>query len=240
MMERSDPEAAADETRVGRRVFLGVVAGGVSSLFWGDAALRAFSSAVKPVSDALPASVRAALPAPSSGWRIYAINPPFPTYDAATWRLKIDGMVGRPTSFTLAQLKALPRVEQISDFHCVTGWSVPNVHWAGVRFKDLLAAAAPKAGATALTFTSMEVPYVDTLTMNQALLGDVMVAYEMDGRPLTREHGAPVRVVMPKMYGYKGVKWLSQITLTSQPQPGFWEQRGYDTDAWVGHSNGVS
>lgn len=239
-MDSSDPETNVGETRVGRRVFLGVVAGGLSSLVWGDAALRGFGSAVKPVSDALPASVRAALPAPSSGWRIYSVNPPFPTFDPVSWRLKIDGMVNRSTSFTLARLKALPRSEQISDFHCVTGWSVPNVHWTGVRFKDLLAAAAPKAGASSLTFTSMEVPYVDTLTMDQALLGDVMVAYEMDGRPLTREHGAPVRVVMPKMYGYKGVKWLSQITLTAQPKPGFWEQRGYDTDAWVGRSNGVS
>ncbi len=236
MTERPDLEA--DGTRIGRRVFLGVVAGGVSSLVWGDAALRALAEAVKPVSDALPQSVRSALPAPSTGWRIYSVNPPMPTFRPASWRLRVDGLVDRPTSLTLAQLKALPRTENVSDFHCVTGWSVPDVHWAGVRIKDLLAAAAPQAGARILTFTSAEVPYVDTLTMAQATLDDALLAYEMDGRPLTREHGAPVRVVMPKMYGYKGVKWLEQITVAARAQPGYWEQRGYDTNAWVGRSNG--
>ena len=89
-----------------------------------------------------------------------------------------------------------------------------------------------------LTFTSAEQPYVDTLTLDQAQLPDVMLAYEMDGKPLPRAHGAPVRVVIPEMYGYKGVKWVERITARRQAEPGYWEQRGYDTDAWVGRSNG--
>ena len=89
-----------------------------------------------------------------------------------------------------------------------------------------------------LTFVSAERPYVDTLTLAQAELRDAMLAYEMDGKPLRREHGAPVRVVIPEMYGYKNVKWVERITVTDHPEPGYWEQRGYATDAWVGHSNG--
>jgi DMSO/TMAO reductase YedYZ molybdopterin-dependent catalytic subunit len=90
-----------------------------------------------------------------------------------------------------------------------------------------------------LTFTSAEKPYVDTLTLDQAHLPDVMLAYEMDGQPLPRPHGAPVRVVIPDMYGYKNVKWVERITVGARAQPGYWEQRGYDTDAWVGRSNGL-
>jgi DMSO/TMAO reductase YedYZ molybdopterin-dependent catalytic subunit len=115
---------------------------------------------------------------------------------------------------------------------------VKDVRWAGVRFADLLAGARPAAGASVLTFVSAEKPYVDTLTLQQAELANVLLAYEMDGKPLTREHGAPVRVVIPQMYGYKNVKWVERITVTSTPETGYWEQRGYDKDAWVGHSNG--
>jgi len=79
---------------------------------------------------------------------------------------------------------------------------------------------------------------VYTLTLRQAELHDAMLAYEMDGKPLPREHGAPVRVVIPEMYGYKNVKWVERIVLTDHVSPGFWEQRGYDVDAWVGKSNG--
>jgi DMSO/TMAO reductase YedYZ molybdopterin-dependent catalytic subunit len=71
--------------------------------------------------------------------------------------------------------------------------------------------------------------------MEQAHLADAMLAYEMDGTPLTRPHGAPARVVIPEMYGYKGVKWLNRITLLDQPFDGYWENRGYDRNAWIDH-----
>ena len=161
-----------------------------------------------------------------------------PSFRPATWKLRIDGLVERPIELTYAQLKALPRAEQTSDFHCVTGWSVPGVRWGGVRFADLLAHAKPLPQASGLRFVSAERPYVDSLTLRQAMLPDAMLAYEMDGRPLPREHGAPVRVVMPKMYGYKNVKWVARITVTGHPDDGYWERRGYDRDAWVGRSNG--
>jgi DMSO/TMAO reductase YedYZ molybdopterin-dependent catalytic subunit len=131
----------------------------------------------------------------------------------------------------------MPRAEQVSDFHCVTGWSVSDVHWAGVRFDDLLASAGPRPSASVLTFVSAEHPYVDTLTLAQAGLADAMLAYEMDGKPLRREHGAPVRVVIPEMYGYKNVKWVERIVVGDHVEPGYWEQRGYDVDAWVGRLN---
>jgi DMSO/TMAO reductase YedYZ molybdopterin-dependent catalytic subunit len=103
---------------------------------------------------------------------------------------------------------------------------------------DVFAGARPTVHAHALQLTSAEIPYVDYLTMKQALLPDVMLAYEMNGRPLPREHGAPLRLVIPEMYGYKNVKWLSRIDLVAKAESGYWENLGYDRDAWVGRSNG--
>jgi DMSO/TMAO reductase YedYZ molybdopterin-dependent catalytic subunit len=221
------------ETRLyGRRAFLGVTAVGLSSLVWGRAAWRGVAGVAQPFADVLP-------PGLVSGWRIYTVAATMPRFDPATWRLRINGLVDVPQSLSYEELRALPTAQQVSTFHCVTGWTVSNVHWRGVRFGDLLAAARPRPEAQVLTFTSAEKPYVDTLTLAQAQLADVMLAYEMDGKPLAREHGAPVRVVIPDMYGYKGVKWVEEITLGVDAQPGFWEQRGYDQDAWVGHSNGA-
>ena len=235
-LDRQDPR---DGRPVGRRVFVGVVAAGLSSLLWGDDALRGVSALLRPLTRQLPKDIADALPSPGSGWRIYAVNPPFPRFDESSWRLRIDGLVRTPVELTYADVRELPQAGQVSDFHCVTGWSVPGVRWQGVRFSDLLALADPQPPAEALTFVSSERPYADSLTLDQALSRDAMLALEMDGRPLTREHGAPARLVMPKMYGYKGVKWVERITLTRSPQVGFWEQRGYDRDAWIGKSNGL-
>jgi DMSO/TMAO reductase YedYZ molybdopterin-dependent catalytic subunit len=218
--------------RYGRAAFLGVVATGLSSLFWAKPAWNLVSGAAGPIEAVLPPSLF------PNGWRIYTVASTMPRFDPSTWRLTIDGLVERPVTLDYRQLRRLPRAEQVSDFHCVTGWSVDHVRWAGVRFRDLLATAGPTPAARAVTFTSAEQPYVDSLSLDQAELADAMLAYEMDGKPLPREHGAPVRVVIPEMYGYKNVKWVERITLVSSAEPGYWEQRGYDADAWVGHSNG--
>jgi DMSO/TMAO reductase YedYZ molybdopterin-dependent catalytic subunit len=226
----SGPQERDELRAYGRRTFLAVTAVGVSSLLWGRPVWHAVSGVTQPFKDLAPGLF--------PGWRIYTVASTMPRFDPSTWRLRIDGLVDEPLSLTYAQLRALPRVDQVSTFHCVTGWTVSNVRWGGVRFRDLLAAARPTSAARALTFTSAEQPYTDSLTLAQAELKDAMLAYEMDGKPLSRPHGAPVRVVIPDMYGYKNVKWVERITVTDQAETGYWEQRGYDTDAWVGRSNG--
>jgi DMSO/TMAO reductase YedYZ molybdopterin-dependent catalytic subunit len=207
--------------RYGRGLFLATVAGGLSSLVWGKTVWSGLSSAVPSV------------PLVPRGWRIYTVAATMPSFDRRTWRLEVGGLVGKPVTLDYDALRALPRTEEVRDFHCVTGWSVSNVHWGGVRLGDLLERAQPGVGAHAVRFTSAEIPYVDDLTLDQAKLPDVLLAYEMDGKPLPREHGAPVRLVMPRMYGYKSVKWVARVDLVAQPQPGFWELRGYDPDAWL-------
>jgi DMSO/TMAO reductase YedYZ molybdopterin-dependent catalytic subunit len=222
-----------DEThRVGRGVFLATVAGGVSSLFWGKAAWTRVTGVVSPVAETLVPVL------PSSGWRIYSVADHLPHFDPAAWRLTVAGLVERPLTLDYSELRALPRVEQVSTFHCVTGWTVENVHWAGVRIADVVGPTRPQPAAHALRFVSAERPYVDYLTLEQAHLHDVLLAYEMDGGPLSRAHGAPLRLVIPEMYGYKNVKWLERIELVPQAEAGYWEALGYDRDAWVGRSNG--
>src|SRR2546421_3014353 len=184
----SPPLAEQEPRRYGRRLFLATVVGGVSSLYWGKAAWDHVTGVISPVANAIAPIL------PTGGWRIYTISGHMPAFDPATWRLKIGGLVEQPVSLTYDQLRALPRAEQISDFHCVTGWSVKNVHWAGVRMHDVLAAARPLDSGHALEFVSMEVPYIDYLTLPQASLRDVMLAYEMAGHPLRRAHAAPARL----------------------------------------------
>jgi DMSO/TMAO reductase YedYZ molybdopterin-dependent catalytic subunit len=228
------PRENTGARRVGRAGFLGLVAAGTATLFFGDRISKVTSAVTKPFADATGLSRLI----PSSGWRIYTVAATMPVFDRQTWRLRIDGLVRTPLELTYAQLLALPKAQQVSTFHCVTGWTVNNVHWGGVRFHDLLALAQPLPEAHAAHFVSAEIPYDDYLPLNAAELPDVMLAYEMDGEPLPQEHGAPVRVVIPEMYGYKNVKWVQQITLAPRQGAGYWEQRGYDVNAWVGRSNG--
>jgi DMSO/TMAO reductase YedYZ molybdopterin-dependent catalytic subunit len=227
----SGPVESPAPKRYGRGLFLATVAGGLTSLAWGKSVWGHVSSAISGVDSFVPL-------VPQDGWRIYSVAPSMPTFDPATWRLEVGGLVQQKLSLSYDELRALPRAHQVSDFHCVTGWSVKNVRWTGVRLTELFDRARPFPDAQGLQFVSDERPYVDYLTLEQSLLKDVMLAYEMDGKPLSREHGAPLRLVIPEMYGYKGVKWLNLINLVPQVEDGYWELLGYDRDAWVGRSNG--
>ena len=223
----------ADPRPYGRRAFLALLAGGASSFLWAPAA----SNALSPLTSAFSQAIGNIFPV--GGWRIYTISGSMPVFDPKTWRLELTGLVRRPVSLTYDQLLWLPRAHQVSTFHCVTGWTVRNVRWSGVRFRHLLELAEPLPAAKAVRFVSAEVPYNDSLTLDQLRLPDVLLALELDGAPLSRQHGAPARVVIPEMYGYKGVKWVERITVGIDAEPGYWEQRGYDRDAWVGRSNGA-
>ena len=216
----------------GRRAFLLLLAGGVSSLAWASKVSGVVSPFTSSVSQLLGNLF------PVGGWRIYTISGSMPIFDRKAYRLEVRGLVRKPRSFDYAELRALPHSHQVSTFHCVTGWTVDDVRWSGVRFAHLLDLVEPLPQAKAVRFVSLEVPYDDSLTLDQARLPDVMLALDMDGAPLTRPHGSPVRMVIPEMYGYKGVKWLTRIELVDHQPTGYWEELGYDQNAWVGRSNG--
>ncbi len=218
---------------IGRAAFLATILAGVG----GIAVAPRVASFVNGAANSLPAGLGDLVP--GGGWRIYSIVTPLPTFDPATYALRIHGEVENPVTLRFREVAGLKGASQISTFHCVTGWSVSNVLWEGVRASTIADLVKPKPSAKYVTFQSLEAPYVDQLTRAQFELGDTMLARHMNGKPVKREHGAPLRLVIPQMYGYKGVKWLAEIRYDSAPSVGFWEQRGYDVDAFIGRSNGL-
>jgi DMSO/TMAO reductase YedYZ molybdopterin-dependent catalytic subunit len=218
---------------IGRAALLGTFVAGVAGIAVAPRISRALSGAVPA-----PGALGDVLPGIGGGWRIYSIQSPLPRFDPATFELRISGLVEKPQTLQWSEVAALPGEEQTSTFHCVTGWSVENVHWEGVRAQTIIDLARPKPAAQFVTLQSLETPYVDQVSLAQFREPDAMLARHQDGKPLTRSHGAPLRLVLPSMYGYKNVKWVRELRFVATQTPGFWEQRGYDTDAWVGKSNG--
>lgn len=154
--------------------------------------------------------------------------------DAAAWRLRVEGYgTGRAQEFTLADIQALPRVEMITELKCIEGWSTV-VRWAGARFSDFLA-QYPLAGTKGQPqFVGMRTPdeaYYVGLEMASALHPQTLLCYEMNGKPLTAAHGAPLRLVTPLKYGTKHLKRLGTIAFADTRPKDYWAELGYDWDS---------
>jgi DMSO/TMAO reductase YedYZ molybdopterin-dependent catalytic subunit len=230
-----EPQAPPRGTPVGRRVVITMVALGAV----GVAAGKWLSQGVSDVVASTIPSLANVLPA-AGGFRIYTVTNGYPEIAAADYRLKVTGMVDKELSLSLADLAKLPQTQMTKDFQCVTGWRVEDVPWSGVLLKDVLAVAGVEDGAEALRFTSFDGVYDESLTMDQAMNDIVLVATSMFGEPIQVQHGAPVRLYVVQMYGYKSIKWMDGISVDRKVTPGYWEQRGYDVDAYIGNSNGRS
>ncbi len=165
-------------------------------------------------------------------FRVYTVTP-IPSFSNANWSFRIDGLVERAQVWNWEQFVKLARTVQVSDFHCVTGWSVYKNTWEGISLAQLLKQAGVKPEAHSVKFYSGDGVYTDAITMDQAQMEDIMVAVMHDGKPIPADLGGPVRLVIPQMYAYKSVKWLNRIELIDSEHIGYWEERGYDKDAWL-------
>jgi DMSO/TMAO reductase YedYZ molybdopterin-dependent catalytic subunit len=233
------PEEADLGRPYGRRIFLGMLGLGAGGVLVGARVSDALSKLLAPITAADRTGLTDLLPA-GGGFRIYSVTGSLPNQSEAAYRLAVDGLVDRPLSLSFEDLRALPPTAMTKDFQCVTGWRVRDVKWRGVRLADLLDAAGVQGTGQAVRFVSFDGAYTESLTMEQARRPDVIVAYEMLGAPVLRAHGGPVRLYVAPMYGYKSCKWLERIEVTERVVDGYWERRGYDTDAWIGRSNGRS
>ncbi|MFF9487282.1 molybdopterin-dependent oxidoreductase [Streptomyces sp. NPDC014676] len=222
---------------IGRRVFLGTLGLGALGVATAPTLQRGLESFLAGASDKDPTGLTGLLPN-GGGFRYYSVTSSVPRKNAGTYRLTVDGLVDRPASYTLAELKALPQTRMVRDVQCVTGWRVPDTPFEGVRLSRLLDAAGVRSSAGAVRFTCFDGAYSESLTLDQARRADVLVALRMRDEDLGHAHGGPVRLYVAPMYFYKSAKWLSGITVTEDVEPGYWEERGYDIDAWVGRSNG--
>jgi len=228
--------ARAPGTPVGRRVVLGLLGAGALGVLTGARVQGFLERTVGPLVAKDGTGLGALLP--FGRFRIYTVTGSLPSRDRADYRLRVRGLVDTPVELTYADLRAMEPTALTKDFQCVTGWRVTDVQWRGVRLADILDRAGADAGARAVRFTSFDGAYTESLTMEQARRRDVLVAYELEGSPLSDAHGGPVRLYVAPMYGYKSLKWLDTIEVGDRVEPGYWEQRGYDVDAWIGRSNG--
>ena len=233
--EGSTPRTAAGAP-VGRRVVLGLLGLGAAGVLLGSRIQDWLERELGPLIAKDGTGLAALLPI--GRFRIYTVTGDLPSRSHAHYRLKVDGLVDQPLDLSYADLLAMPPTTLHRDFQCVTGWRVLDVEWKGVRLADVLDRAGVKADGRALRFHSFDGEYTESLTLAQARRADVIVAYSLEGSPLSDEHGGPVRLYVAPMYGYKSCKWLDRVEVTKQVEPGYWEDRGYDVDAWVGRSNG--
>jgi DMSO/TMAO reductase YedYZ molybdopterin-dependent catalytic subunit len=206
---------------VGRRIFLTLVGTGAAGLLVG----RQLGPVLSAANVFLPAD----------GFRIYTVTPTLPSFNPRTYRLAIGGKVANPQSLSFREIAGLPMLREVRTYHCVTGWSVPNCHWEGVPLRHIVYLAQPAPTAGFINLWSADGAYTESLTMQQALLSDVMLGYRLNGKPLSQDQGAPLRLVIPEMYGYKYIKWVNRIEFAEVPLQGYWEQRGYATDAYIGN-----
>lgn len=238
---RSLPEAESAEqgrgTPVGRRVVLGMLGLGVAGVAVGGAVQDRLDTVLATISAKDPTGVTGLLPG-GGGFRFYSVSDSIPHRSEQDYRLTIGGLVDKPASYRLSDLRALPQTHLVRDVQCVTGWRVPKTAFSGVRLSTLLDAAGVRDEGTALRFTCFDGVYTESLTLAQARRSDMLVALTMNGKPVSAAHGGPVRLYAAPMYFYKSAKWLAGITVTKDVQPGYWEHYGYDVDAWVGKSNG--
>jgi DMSO/TMAO reductase YedYZ molybdopterin-dependent catalytic subunit len=149
------------------------------------------------------------------------------------WRLSIGGLVENPVDWTFEEFMAQPHEDFVSDIHCVTQWSRYDNRWRGVSAKRLLDVVRPKPEARHVIFHSYD-GYTTNVKREVFEEANVLLAHEWEGKPLPREHGGPVRVVIPDWYFWKSPKWVSKIEFTAEDKPGFWEVRGYhnEGDPW--------
>ena len=157
-----------------------------------------------------------------------------PEIALADWRLEIGGLVETPKTFTWEEFNALPQFEDVSDFHCVTTWSKFDCRWRGVAFFTLAEIVKPKPEVRHVLFSSYD-GYTTNVRIEDALDDDTLVATQFDGKPIPRDHGGPARVIIPKLYAWKGAKFVRAIQFLAEDQPGFWEVRGYSNtaDPWT-------
>jgi len=145
----------------------------------------------------------------------------------------VSGLVEEPLTLSYAKIVALPRQDQVTDFHCVEGWSVLDVPWNGVHIDRIIELVRPTSEATHITLRCFSDVYTESLPLAVAREPRSLLAYGIDGNTMPLTHGFPLRMVVPRQYGYKNAKWVKEIEFTNAPIDGYWEQRGYSNDAPV-------
>ncbi len=223
----------------GRRRMLGVLPVTIGAVSVGVLALRLVPDWYQAIFNPPEAGLSGASPALTPVQNFYVVSKNFsdPSVDAQGWRLSVGGLVDRPLSLTLADLRGLPGATQYVTMECISnnvgGGLMSTGSFSGVRLRDLLAMARPKATGSWAAFKAVD-GYAESLPMS-LIQGapEILVAYDLDGAPLPMGHGFPARMLIPGHYGMKGPKWLEAIDLVDHESGGYWEQQGWDHNAVI-------
>ncbi|MFG2906755.1 molybdopterin-dependent oxidoreductase [Kitasatospora sp. NPDC048286] len=226
------PKRRAEGAPVGRRAVLGMLGAGAAGLAAAPYLQRGWEKALSVASEKDATGLTGLLPNPG-GFRYFSVVGSVPHKDETDYELRVDGLVERQRTYTLAELRAMPQARVVRDVLCTDGWRVNSTPFEGVLLADLLDAAGVRSPGAAIRFTCFDGEYTESLTLEQARRADVLVALNMQDKPLTHAHGGPVRLYVAPMYFYKSAKWLSGITVTDKVVPGYWEERGYAVDGWL-------
>lgn len=157
-----------------------------------------------------------------------------PRVDVDEWTMTIDGLVDRPTTWDWRGIHALPGSSYFGDIHCVTTWTKFDTTFSGVSVDALLEVTGIRPEATHV-FATATTGYTTNLPLADITGGKAWLVWDFDGKPLTPEHGGPVRLLVPHLYFWKSAKWITRIELRDHDEPGFWEQNGYHDrgDPWL-------
>ncbi|MBP1763814.1 MAG: oxidoreductase [Firmicutes bacterium] len=235
--------------KMGRRSFIGSVSaavallsgGAVAKWLWQNEDLTISSRTAKKYRncnkiDPQPIPNLGSVPPIGGGYsgefEVFTVTK-IPCINSEEWRFRVFGLVEKSITFSWKEFLDVPRKVQVSNFYCITGWSVLHITYEGIQLAALLDLAGVKTQAEFVKFYSGDGIYTSALGIKQARMEDVMVAMLMDGEPIPSDLGGPVRLIVPQMYAYKGVKWVNAIELINEPHVGYWESRGYENDAWV-------
>ncbi len=168
-----------------------------------------------------------------SGWPVLTAEAT-PSINLDAWTMAVDGLVERPTTWTWDEVQQLPSSSYSGDIHCVTTWSKFDVVFGGISVDTLLDAAGPLPDAEYVMAHSTT-GYTTNLPLSDITGGKAWIVWEFGGQPLTREHGGPVRLLVPHLYFWKSAKWINRLELIADDRPGFWERNGYHDrgDPWL-------
>ena len=240
-------QSSPEDYPANRRRFFGWVFAGLGGIWaasvgwrlWGGVQVQNVRGSEKcDVFFPVPEPAADSLPPIGGGMRgvfgEYSATNFLPCLNQETWRFTIDGLVNREVVFRWEEFVRLPRKVQVSDFHCVEGWSVFNITYEGLLVSDLLQITGISPKAKYVKFYSADGEFADTLSIEQAHMKDVMIVLMMDGVAIPRVLGGPARLIVPQMYAYKAVKWVTRIEMIDEPYLGYWERHNFDTDAWLG------
>lgn len=239
LLRQKPPLGAHAATLVSRRTFFGsIIAAGVAvvvvegfqaladAVGWGRSDRVAGGSGVFPEIDGLALEVT-----PTADFYQVSKNVFDPDGPPPDWRLNLGGLVERPLGWTLDELRAMPAVEGFATLACIDnpvgGELIGNAFWRGVSLPDLLTAAGIGPGAVDVVFTALD-DYVDSIAIDRAMQPGCMLAYEMNGLPLDATHGAPLRLIVPGIFGMKNVKWITRIDVSRTDVKGYWQRRGWN------------